>query len=269
MSKNEVAAEIKKEDKKPQKIFWVIAVCSFIGGVIGAYASGQLEDSVVIENWLAAVHNLFNEISVYIGFISTVLAAMAVIVLYHQSRKAYARWDEEDEEVLAQIEGKLNIAGILANGNLIFTYLFMVVGLGYLLDFDTYGLPGPWRFGIFFTGVVLAIVLTMVGSSKIINFEKEINPEKKGSAYDFNFQKKWLDSSDEAEKLLHYKASFAAYKAVNTACLVLWMICTFGVITWNWDIMAGVMVSIVWLVCYISCNVEALRLSKNVSKMQE
>ncbi|MBQ5922337.1 MAG: DUF3169 family protein [Alistipes sp.] len=48
------------------------------------------------------------------------------------------------------------------------------------------------KFVLFAVGLILSVVVAMVASVKIVNFEKEMNPEKKGSAYDFNFQKKWL-----------------------------------------------------------------------------
>lgn len=266
---NEVLEEIKKEDKKPKKVFVIAMICSVLVGFVTGYASVWMEDSVTVNNVLAALTNGFKILSVYAGAVLTLVSAVVVVVLYKQGRKIYAGWDEEDDDVLAQIEMKLNVAMIVANVNIILTYLFMGIGFSYLMDFETNGLPSLAEGGVFLVGVVGSMVLAMVGTSKVVNFQKEINPEKRGSAYDFNFQKKWLDSSDEAEKLLNYKAAYKAYKAVNMTCLILWAVCVLGVITFDWDIMPVIMVGVIWLVSYLSCNIEALKLSKHASKIQE
>jgi len=163
----------------------------------------------------------------------------------------------------------LSLALILTNGNLIITYIFSVVGLGGIPNYSAEPMKMIPKFVLFVAGLVLSMVVAMVASVKIVNFEKEMNPEKKGSAYDFDFQKKWLASCDEAEKLVNYKASFAAYKSVNIACMVLWMLCMYGMTIWKWDNVPVLMVGAIWLTSYISYSVETLKLSKNAKRIQE
>ena len=38
------------------------------------------------------------------------------------------------------------------------------------------------------------MVVTVIAQNRIVNFTKEINPEKKGSVYDLKFQKTWIAS---------------------------------------------------------------------------
>ena len=48
-----------------------------------------------------------------------------------------------------------------------------------------------------------------------------MNPEKTASVYDTKFQKKWMESCDEAEKIMIGKCAFKAYAATNTVCSIL------------------------------------------------
>lgn len=269
MSNSEVIAEIKKEDKKPKVIFYLVLAASVVFGLISGYLSAVVEDSESINHWINAGMEMVNQASVYIGCITSVIAAVWAWVLYHKSRKAYDAWDEEDDAAMDRIETNLSLALIVTNGNLIITYIFSVVAMAQIPSYFENPSTTVLKFVGFFGGLILSMVVAMVSSVKIVNFEKVMNPEKKGSAYDFNFQKKWLASSDEAEKLVNYKASFASYKAVNIACMTLWLLCMYGMNIWKWDNVPVFMVGAIWLTSYFSYSIETLKLSKNASKIQE
>ena len=40
----------------------------------------------------------------------------------------------------------------------------------------------------------------------VVDLEKKLNPEKKGSVFEMQFQKTWLESCDEAQKQQHHIA---------------------------------------------------------------
>lgn len=269
MSHSEVMAEIKKEDKKPKKIFYLVCIGSAVVGVISGFFAAFVEDSTAINDWINAGTDMLNQASLYVGVVTSVVVAIWAWVLYHKSRKAYAVWDEEDDVTMDKIETDLSLALIVTNGNLILTYIMSVVGFGQIPNFYGNKAMIIQKFVLFAAGLILSMVVAMVASVKIVNFEKEMNPEKKGSAYDFDFQKKWLASCDEAEKLVNYKASFAAYKSVNIACMILWMLCMYGMSIWKWDNVPVLMVGVIWMTSYISYSVETLKLSKNAKRIQE
>lgn len=146
MSHNEVIAEIKKEDKKPKKIFYLVLIGSVVVGMISGFLASFVEDSTAINNWINAGMDMVNQTA-------------------------------------------------------LFTYIFSVVGYAQIPNYYGDAAAIIQKFVLFAVGLILSMVVAMVASVKIVNFEKEMNPEKKGSAYDFNFQKKWLASSDETLKL--------------------------------------------------------------------
>ena len=60
------------------------------------------------------------------------------------------------------------------------------------------------------------MIIAIASISHGVDAAKKTNPEKTASVYDTKFQKKWLDSCDEAEKIMIGKCAFKAYAATNT-----------------------------------------------------
>lgn len=269
MSKEKVLTEEMKSERKSKIIFGVILVASFVIGLVWGLLSPSLGDAVSFNNFAESVTNIINSQAYYAGTAVMVIVGIVTFVLIRQSRKAYELWDEEDDYAIDKIEEKLSWASIIVNGSVIFTYIFSVIGVAQIPNYLAEGKSGILKSVILILGIFLAVIILMIANAKIVNFEKELNPEKKGSVYDTNFHKKWMDSSDEAEKLVIYKCGFAAYKSVNTACLVLFFVCMFGMEVWNWDNIPVLMVGVIWLVSYFNYSAEALKLSKHATRIQE
>ena len=89
-----------------------------------------------------------------------------------------------------------------------------------------------------------------------------MNPLLKGSIYDMNFSKKWIDSCDESIKLGIFKSAYKAYVSVSKTCIILWVFCIIGNVLWNFGIMPIVIVTIIWLVQTISYCLESIKYSK-------
>lgn len=214
---NEVMEEIKKEDKKSLVKFIIIMICSgIVGGFIG-FGTAFAEDMKVTELVAAVAVKLLETIAPYANIVITVIAGIIVTVLYRQSRKLYAEWDEEDEDVMNRIEVKLGYALMLTAVVLIIGYMFFAVSFGKMETSDEVNIV---ELICYMVGLIVVMVFTLFAQKKIINFEKEMNPEKKGSVFDMKFQKKWAESCDEAEMLQTYKSAFASYKATSKACMI-------------------------------------------------
>lgn len=120
----------------------------------------------------------------------------------------------------------------------------------------------PWvKIAATFLGLIAVMVVTVIAQNRIVNFTKEINPEKKGSVYDLKFQKTWIASCDEAEQLQIYRAAFRAYTAMNYAALGMFLVCFIGMLSWNFGLLPLTMVLFVWLTGVIVYGVESLRMT--------
>jgi len=73
------------------------------------------------------------------------------------------------------------------------------------------------------------------------------------------FQKKWEESCDEAEKLKIYKSAFSAYKATNSACIVVWLALFFLNMLFETGVMPLVVVCVLWAVLQIAYYIESVK----------
>ena len=91
---------------------------------------------------------------------------------------------------------------------------------------------------------------------------KKTNPEKTVSVYDMKFQKKWLDSCDEAEKLLIGKCSFKAFSATNGVCMLLAVLLALGALVFEIGFLPSLAVCLIWIVNQSAYYKEAMKYSK-------
>ena len=164
---------------------------------------------------------LFAVAAPYVMWILLAAVCSYAIFALKRGRKEFAAWDFEEEGVMEQIEWRLNISIFLTSNLLFVDYFFFSAHILAIVK-EVYS--NEVMFFITIAGVAISMVLSVVLQQKIIDFVKEMNPEKKGSVYDLKFQKKWMDTCDEAEQLQIYKASYKAYRKVNSLCITLFVI---------------------------------------------
>ena len=102
---------------------------------------------------------------------------------------------------------------------------------------------------------VLAIVTFLVIlaegviiQQKVVDITKIMYPEKTASVYDLKFQKKWVDSCDEAEKIMIGRCAFEAFKVTNSVCGVLSIILAISALMFDIGFLPSFVVCLIWLV---------------------
>ncbi len=68
--------------------------------------------------------------------------------------------------------------------------------------------------------VIYSLFLVVI-QKVIVDEIKELYPEKKGNAYNINFQKEWEKSLDEREKVALYYSGYKTYKAIDKVLIAL------------------------------------------------
>ena len=96
-------------------------------------------------------------------------------------------------------------------------------------------------------------------NSFCVKFLKLVNPEKKGSIFETDFNKKWLNSCDEAQKMQVYRAGFVAYNAGIKCCVALWILSLVGMTALDTGVLPVIMTSIFLLVLTVSYCVECIK----------
>lgn len=261
MNKEEVR-EIKKEDKKALGKFTIIMILAMIAGVFFGGFSNAMRETIA-EGIATGIMDVLTLISPYINLVLTTIFLITVVVLYKKSRRIFTAWDGESEEDINRIETNLSYALWITSANIIVTYFFFAVGFatvsGEDLDTDIFFI----RSGCNLLGLIYSMVVTLRSQQKVVNLEKEINPEKRGSIFDTKFAQKWEESCDEAEKLTIYKSAYKSYRVANMTCIGLWLFCVLGNLVWDFGLMPVAIVSLIWLVQTSSYCMESIRLAKH------
>lgn len=267
--------ENKSEDKKALGKFAVMLVVAFIVGIgvgIGSAFLGNLMEQAAVRE---TILRLLRGAAIYGGYVLTTVFLIASVVLYKKSRREYAAWDEEDEDVLTGIETKLSYVMWFANLIMYGSYFFFSTGVWATDILDAKSAveqdnAGFWiALGAVFLHMAYALVAACIIQQKAVNLSKEINPEKKGSIYDVKFQDKWLENCDEAERFAAYKCSFKTFKTMQLTGLVLWVICLVGQMTFGTGAFATIIVTIYMIIQTSVYSVQGIYFAKHPSEVMK
>ena len=239
-----------------------IAVLAGIGA--GMFARNMKD---VISNLGVIISQNRDLLSIIVSSVMLLMNMGMAIICFIQCRtlkRQVADWraEGENEEELDLLEYRMNIPIIITSIGMVINFFLIAMN---------------WRLGIseeeltpianMMTGLgnaifCLSFVIEMAVQNRILKLEKELNPEKKGSIFNFNFQKEWLGSCDEAERLVEYKSGFRAYMIGQYVCIGLWLFCIIGQLTFDIGIMPIICLTIVWLTLVCTFLFEHLRLEK-------
>lgn len=252
--------EIKNEDKKAFKKYLIIMlIFAVIGAIFGA-TSGYLKENLKTVDASNLFTNIFLVVMPIISLILSILLVIVSTIVLKKSRQSIDQYnDKQDDDIIDKVEGNLSYI-------MTFTSINMIVGF---LAFGTSATLINTSSEIYINNltiplivIIVCLISTTMIQKRIVNIEKEINPFLKGSVYDTKFEKKWVESCDEAIKLCIYKSGYKAYKNTNFTCIMLWLLSFFGGFFFEFGIWPMIMVCIIWMVSIVSYCMESIKLSK-------
>ena len=170
--------------------------------------------------------------------------------LYAAAKRRFAAWDGEDEDAMDAAEQQLSWALLLTGLVIILDFFFFAASIIY----DRF-LPDLI---LFLASVAVLVVL----QQKIVDLERRINPEKRGSVYDMKFQKTWMDSCDEAERAQIGQACYRAYMVGTKVCIFLWVALLILNFVFDFGLLPIAAVLAVWGAMQTVYALECIRLSK-------
>lgn len=192
--------ENQREDRRAFRKFIVLLLVSMVvGGITGAFSTMAAKEQADIGAGITAG---LQKIAPYANLVIAAALAVWMTGMLRGGRAEYRRWDGEEEQLIEKIERKLGIGVIVTNVALIAGFFFFAAGMKSTGIDSGWEEEVPWvKIAATFLGLIAVMVVTVIAQNRIVNFTKEINPEKKGSVYDLKFQKTWIASCDEAEQL--------------------------------------------------------------------
>ena len=252
--------EIRAANRKALPKFLLFTlVCAVIGGIAGYCAAryGLDQLSGVVANASAFFGA---RIAPWLMVAVAVITPAVCIPMYRHAKALLASWDGEDEDVSSVIDGKLSAALWLSSASLVLA--FFLIAATYSVGFASFD---SWESAVLiFIGIAafLAILVeSILIQQKCVDAAKQMSPEKKASIYDLQFQKKWVDDCDEAEKIMIGKS------AVNRVCAIAAIVLAICALVFGIGFLPSLAVCIIWMVNLSVYCKEAMRYAKAGNKI--
>lgn len=244
MDKND---DIKRANRRalPKFILFVL-IGSTIGGFVGFF-SAKYGLNVLADSIGAACAFFGARIAPVLLAAMALLLPAVCIPTYLSARRLIAGWDGEDEARSEAFDARLSAVVWISDAVVILSYLFIAAAYsGGFAAFDDD--MSTILMLVSIVGFVAILVEAIVIQQKCMDAAKLTNPEKTASVYDTKFQKKWLDSCDEAEKLLVGRCAYSAFRATSVVCAVLASVLAVGALIFEIGFLPSFAVCLIWIV---------------------
>lgn len=243
--------QVARENRRAlPRFFGTLLLFALLGGIGGFFVS--IVGFSGLAGWMAAgLEDVLGAVVPWGIPVSSLVLLGISLGLYRSAKGRYDRWDGEDEALAEGIETTLSYV-------LLFTALATVV--------DFFFLSAVFLCDAVMVTTVLflvSIVLIVLLQQKAVDLTRRMNPEKQGSVYDVKFQKKWMDSCDEAERAQIGQAAYQAFRVATGTCLVLWVVLT--VLNFSFDIglLPVLMVLIIYGVLQVTYCLTTIKLTRS------
>lgn len=259
--------EIKKANRKALPIFIVIMLISLIlGGILGIIIS-EADSAGSTAKWKAAAVAFGTYIAPWLMLLCALAVAAVCTLLCRKGKKILTAWDGEDEVVCDKAEKILSYVLWISNCAYILSFFLLAATYSARNITDFGNLKTLVPFSVSLVSFMAILMETLVFQKKSLDAAKKSNPEKNVSFFDVKFQKKWLDSCDEAEKLLIGKCAYKAFSTVNKVCAVLAGLLAVGSLLFEFSFLASFSVCTIWFVGQFVYFRETMKYSKAGSKI--
>jgi len=258
--------EIKKANRKAMPKFMLIMVVSLLVGSTTGFCAAKYGLNTLADGMKSAGAFFGAYIAPWLMLAAAVIAPAVCVPIYKSAKKLLSSWDGENEETSDAIDKKLSIVIWITSAALILSYF--LIAASYSGGFETF--ENENSVVSFFAGIVgffAILVEAVIIQQKCVDAVKKTNPEKTASVYDTKFQKKWMDSCDEAEKIMIGKCAVKAYSATNTVCTVLAIALAVCALIFGIGFLPSLVVCLIWIVNQSVYCREALRYSKAGNKI--
>lgn len=237
--------EIKEANRKAMPRFLLLVlVGAIVGGIVGFY-SAKYDVDRLAGSMKSAGAFFGNYVSSWILLAIAVITPIVVIPVYQKTKRLLLAWDGEDESVCDIAEKKLNTV-LLINGIALISAFFLISAT-YSGGFAMI----EKHLNMYVLAIVAFLVILAEGiitQQKVVDIIKIMYPEKTASVYDLKFQKKWVDSCDEAEKIMIGRCAFEAFKVTNSVCGALSIILAISALMFDIGFLPSFVVCLIWLI---------------------
>jgi len=243
--------------KKIKNSYVKLILWMLVGGIIG-FIGGFIGGMIELERVESAFNNAFDFTieNIILFQIAMFIMVVIVILVNYMSVKKLVNSENENDSDVGEISDTIERKQ---------TYALACSSSNYILSFIVFGIAIDERNPLIIGSVIvflISIIFSTFMEVALVKQVKKSNPMKKGDPSDLNFENKWIESCDEAEKLIIYQAAYKTFVIMKhlflgTLLLVFISKTAFG--TGNLPI---VMVGLLWLVMILSYSYYGSKLQK-------
>ncbi len=241
--------EIKQANKKALPKFLLIMLISlavgFVIGFVGIMALLSAGEENVADA-LARAGTIF-AVDVAPWLLAACVAAQLLcgLAVTAKVKAILAGWDGEDETVSDRADRVLSTAMWICS--ILVTLSMFLFAAFYSVGFAVSTGSAARFFGTLAL-FLAALVISIRFQQRYVDLTKRMYPEKKASVYDMRFQKEWFSQCDEAERAAIGQCSYRAYRAVNNACIALWLVFTLAGMFLGTGFLPVLAICVIWAV---------------------
>ncbi len=258
--------EIKKANRENLPKFMLIMVISLLAGGLIGFCSVKYGLNTLAGGMKSTGAFFGTYIAPWLMLMIAVIVPVACVPTYRSAKELLSSWDGENEQISDTIDKKLSIVIWITSAALILSYF--LIAASYSGGFEAF--ENENHIVLIFIGIAAffaIMVEAIIIQQKCVDAAKKTNPEKTASVYDPKFQKKWMESCDEAEKIIVGKCAFKAYAATNMVCTVLSIVLAICALVFATGFLPSLVVCLIWIVNQSVYCKEALRYSKAGNKI--
>lgn len=222
------------------------------GGLVSAERTGALAGSVG-----TMVNRILTAATPWGILITGVILLGIATGFYRAGKRLYSQWDGENDTQMDMAEEKLSYTLLFSTIEMVICFFFLSAAFPY-----AYG-NGPYGVLLVVLEFIAVVVVIVVLQQRVVDLEKVMNPEKRGSVYDRKFQRKWMDSCDEAQKSQVFQASYQAQTITNRACIFVWLMLIFLNFMFHFGLMPSFVVLLIWGISQVSYALACIRMGRH------
>ncbi|MBK5243632.1 MAG: DUF3169 family protein [Eubacteriaceae bacterium] len=229
------------------KFFIIMIISGIFGGILGGTLS---MGEAAITGFFIKLEAFILNYNLIIQSVILGISALIIIILYVTAKRKLSQLKEDEEAFFDGMDRRLNFLLPFISVDMIFSFCFFGVSIiSFSENFN------PWALIIFLGNIAFTLIMI----TKVIKLTKVLYPEKKGNPLDFNFDKVWIESCDEAEKYVVYKAAYKCYQFMNFAYSGAMIISLLISIIINIGIYPYLLLGFLWIAQTLAYSVNAIK----------
>ena len=249
-----------------------MCISGALGGILGGVMEmGQVHG--VLTGIQEGMQFFLNSVRTWMLPLMAICGVIALVLCEQymgRLKRAGEAMEQAEDEAYERLDYELEAAGgrgmIVSFVGSIAMILLLATGYStkYIESLNGSGIM--WFLLEILTFIALEVYLN-VWQIRYVRVIQKIYPDKKGDPTSLKFPKQWLESCDEAEKLMIGKCAFKAYRSTNITCGALAIILACCALVFDIGFLPSFCVCLIWIINHTSYCREASRLAKMGNKI--